>query len=157
VSISGTTQVDGWQNGSKELDEVNEVKREHRPDHFGKSVLTLPKSSATEEGRNRSFKSVTVAWSAFDGGQNFYSILIIVPLQIFGGFCWLVPYDHREDAGAQIASVKVNCFPENLKTGKIKLTPEKGYHPFRAAYRSLHPNRHLLSIKNPHVPWSIVK
>jgi hypothetical protein len=50
----------GWQSELKELDEVGELAREHRPDESGKGTLALPKSSETGGGRSREFDLIMI-------------------------------------------------------------------------------------------------
>jgi hypothetical protein len=60
---------------------MSEVVREHRPDESGKRTVTPSKASEAGGGRNRALELNIIGRSAFCGGQNSRSIVIVAPLR----------------------------------------------------------------------------
>jgi hypothetical protein len=66
----------------KKPDEVSEVTCEHRWDESEKDNVTPSKAPLTGGGIGRAFESITINRFGFSGEQNFYSIVIVVPLHV---------------------------------------------------------------------------
>jgi hypothetical protein len=61
---------------------VSEAALERRPDESEKGTLTLSKVSQAQRRMGRAFGPITIGRSAFCGGQNFHSIVIVVSLHV---------------------------------------------------------------------------
>jgi hypothetical protein len=74
--------VEEWRSELKESDKVSEVALERHSDESEKGTGTLSKVSQAERGMGRAFGPPTIGRSVFCGGQNFHSIVIVVPLHV---------------------------------------------------------------------------
>jgi hypothetical protein len=66
----------------KKPDEVSKVTCEYRRDESEKGNITPSKAPLTVGGRGRAFEPMTIDRFVFYGEQNFYSIVIVVPLHV---------------------------------------------------------------------------